>query len=130
MLSRIHAMLHHAMKDAVSAHLIAKNPKEGTVVPKPNYRPKQILNEEQLDTFLEAVEQDEVWRDFFYTELTTGLCRGEICGLQWEDFDEADGTSKSSGRSVPAKLVRWRSERLKPTRAGAPSPCRTARPSV
>ena len=94
MLSRIHAMLHHAMKDAQSAHLIAKNPTEGTVVPKPNYRPKQILNEAQLDTFLEAIEQDEVWRDFFYTELTTGLRRGEICGLQWEDFDEADGTLK------------------------------------
>ena len=82
------------MKDAQSAHLIAKNPTEGTVVPKPNYRPKQILNEAQLDTFLEAIEQDEVWRDFFYTELTTGLRRGEICGLQWEDFDEADGTLK------------------------------------
>ena len=94
MLSRIHAMLHHAMKDAQSAHLIAKNPTEGTVVPKPNYRPKQILNEAQLDTFMTAIEQDEVWRDFFYTELTTGLRRGEICGLQWEDFDEADGTLK------------------------------------
>ena len=44
MLSRIHAMLHQAMKDAVGAHLIAKNPTEGAVVPKPNYRPKQILN--------------------------------------------------------------------------------------
>ena len=80
MLSRIHAMLHHAMKDAVGAHLIARNPTEGTVVPKPNYRPKQILNEEQLDTFLEAVEQDEVWRDFFYTELTTGLRRWGTAG--------------------------------------------------
>ena len=94
MLSRIHAMLHHAMKDAQSAHLIAKNPTEGTVVPKPNYRPKQILNEAQLDTFMTAIEQDEVWRDFFYTELTTGLRRGEICGLMWQDFDEKAGTLK------------------------------------
>lgn len=102
MLSRIHAMLHQAMKDAVGAHLIAKNPTEGTVVPKPNYRPKQILNEEQLDTFMAAIEQDEVWRDFFFTELTTGLRRGEICGLRWEDFDEAEGTLKVN-RSVSTR---------------------------
>lgn len=102
MLSRIHAMLHQAMKDAVGAHLIAKNPTEGAVVPKPNYRPKQILNEEQLDTFMIAIEQDEVWRDFFFTELTTGLRRGEICGLRWEDFDEVDGTLRVN-RSVSTR---------------------------
>lgn len=99
---RIHAMLHQAMKDAVGAHLIAKNPTEGAVVPKPNYRPKQILNEEQLDTFMIAIEQDEVWRDFFFTELTTGLRRGEICGLRWEDFDEVDGTLRVN-RSVSTR---------------------------
>lgn len=99
---RIHAMLHQAMKDAVGAHLIAKNPTEGAVVPKPNYRPKQILNEEQLDTFMIAIEQDEVWRDFFFTELTTGLRRGEICGLRWENFDEVDGTLRVN-RSVSTR---------------------------
>ena len=72
------------------------------MVPKPNYRPKQILNEEQLDTFMAAIEQDEVWRDFFFTELTTGLRRGEICGLRWEDFDEAEGTLKVN-RSVSTR---------------------------
>ena len=38
------------------------------------------------------MEQDPIWKDFFYTELTTGLRRGEICGLMWQDFDEAHGT--------------------------------------
>ena len=35
MLSRIHAMLHHAMKDAVGAHLIAKNPPKAQWSPSP-----------------------------------------------------------------------------------------------
>ena len=37
---------------------------------------------------------DPLWYDFFYTELTTGLRRGEICALMWTDFDEQSGTLK------------------------------------
>lgn len=102
MLNRIHVMLHRAMKIAEQEHLISKNPTEGVAVPKPNYRPKQILNDKQLDKFMEAIQRDEVWRDFFYTELTIGLRCGELCGLKWEDFDEEAGTLKIQ-RTVHAK---------------------------
>ena len=61
------------------------------MIPKVNYAPKQILTEEQLERFLAVVKQDPVWSDFFYTELTTGLRRGEICGLKWQDFEEKTG---------------------------------------
>ncbi len=87
----IHMMLHQAMDAAVRERLIVKNPTEGTVIPKKNYAPKQILSEEQLETFLAEVQKDPWWRDFFYTELTTGMRRGEICGLKWQDFDEKTG---------------------------------------
>ncbi len=87
----IHMMLHQAMDAAVRERLIVKNPTEGTVIPKANYAPKQILSEEQLETFLAEVQKDPWWRDFFYTELTTGMRRGEICGLKWQDFDEKTG---------------------------------------
>ena len=43
---------------------------------------------------MKRIRQDERWYDFFYTELTTGLRRGEICGLKWEDFDAENGKLK------------------------------------
>lgn len=43
---------------------------------------------------MKVIAEDEIWYNFFYTELTTGLRRGELCGLKWEDFDEVAGTLK------------------------------------
>ena len=94
MVRSVHMLLHQAMDTAVRERLIVKNPTDGTVIPKANYAPKQILTEAQLEKFLEVVRQDKLWYDFFYTELTTGLRRGEICGLRWTDFDTKTGRLK------------------------------------
>ena len=94
MVRGIHMMLHEALDMAVRLRLIVKNPTVGTTIPKNNYPPKQILNDEQLERFMQRIRQDERWYDFFYTELTTGLRRGEICGLKWEDFDAENGKLK------------------------------------
>lgn len=91
MVRSLHMMLHNCMNAAVSAHLIPRNPTEGTTIPKTNYAPKKILNDAQLDTFMQAIEAEPMWYDFFYTEITTGLRLGEICGLQWNDLNEETG---------------------------------------
>ena len=94
MVRRIHVMLHRCLRDAETAHVIPRNPATGAALPKADPRSKQILTQEQTQAFLAAVDGNEVWRDFFYTELTIGLRRGEICGLMWQDFDERAGTLK------------------------------------
>ena len=88
----IHTTLHHALKSAVDQRLLPHNPADHVEPPKVAHKSMTILNEEQMDTFLAAVEQDSIWKDFFYTELTTGLRLGEICGLMWSDFDARKGT--------------------------------------
>ena len=90
-INRLHAIFHQAMEDALHAHIIAKNPTVGATVPKASHAPKRVLTDKELDTFLDAVREDKIWGDFFYMELTTGLRRGEICGLMWQDFDARNG---------------------------------------
>ena len=92
--ARIHSMLRLAMQSEKQERLIPVNPTANAVPPKPGSRQMKILNDEQLDKFMAAIKSDPAWYAFFYTEMTTGLRRGEICGLRWDDFDEKEGTLK------------------------------------
>ena len=106
----IHSMFHEAMGAAQQAGLIPRNPTEDIDTPKFNYKAKKVLTEAQLEKFIEAIRADEIWCDFFYTELTTGLRRGEICGLKWEDFDETKGTlriRRTIHEEKGGKLTPW-----------------------
>ena len=90
----IHTTLHHALKAAKAQELIPINPADEVDPPKVIHQPMKILNEKQLDAFMDVIRQDAIWCDFFYTELTTGLRRGEICALMWSDFDSRSGILK------------------------------------
>ena len=98
----VHMMLHEALDMAVKERLLAKNPTNGTTIPKCNYPEKQILGDNQLETFLEAIRGQEYWCDFFYVEVMTGLRRGEICGLKWQDIDFEENKLRVK-RSVSVK---------------------------
>ena len=83
----IHTTLHHALKTAMEQNLIPNNPAAEVDPPKFDGAPMKILTEAQLDAFMKVIEKDAFWHDFFYTAVTTGLRRGEICALRWKDFD-------------------------------------------
>ena len=91
---RIHTTLHGILKAAAQARLVPRNPVEEVTPPKFSYQEKKVLTAEQVDRLLEFIQKDTLWHDLFYTELTTGLRRGELCGLRWEDFDAVNGTLK------------------------------------
>ena len=88
----IHTTLHHALKTAMEQNLIPNNPAAEVDPPKFDGAPMKIFTEAQLDAFMKVIEKDAFWHDFFYTAVTTGLRRGEICALRWEDFDTKQET--------------------------------------
>ena len=84
----IHMLLHEALDGAVREGLIPRNPTDGTTIPRLQKTEKTVLLESQIERFMKTIENDEVWHDLFFMELMTGLRRGEICGLKWNDIDE------------------------------------------
>ena len=87
---------------AVSQRIIIRNPTVGTVLPKVVPKPINPFNTEQLDKFLSVIQNEPEWHDLFYMEVTTGLRRGEVCGLKWSDFDADSGSIKVSRTVTPA----------------------------
>ena len=96
---KTHALLHRALDDAVRARLIPRNPADGITLPKGERPPLRVLTDAELTTFMDALENDP-WHDFFYLEMTTGLRRGEICGLMWSDLDTSTGGRLTVRRTV------------------------------
>ena len=103
MVRSVHMVLHQALDVAVKERLIVRNPTHGTTIPKTHRTEKQVLDDEQLNTFLNAIKQEPYWYDFFYLEIMTGLRRGEICGLKWSDVNFMESTL-SIKRSVSRSL--------------------------
>ena len=102
MVRKVHMLLHQALEVAVKERLIVRNPTNGTTIPKKTTTEKQVLDDGQLERFMEAIKEEPYWNDFFYVEVMTGLRRGEICGIKWSDINFTEGTL-SVKRSVGTK---------------------------
>jgi integrase len=88
---KLHALIHHALKDAVKWEIVARNvadaasPPSASALGAPDI---SIWSADQLGRFLDHVETtNDVYAPAFRVAAMTGLRRGELLGLAWSDVD-------------------------------------------
>ena len=83
---RVHAVLQAALKQAMKERLIPYNPCENCRIPPKDKKEMTILPPEKIGRYLQEAEKYGVL-PMFYLELSSGLRRGELLALQWEDLN-------------------------------------------
>lgn len=95
----IHMMLHNALDRAVKERLILRNPTEDCIIPKVQKQEMKILHPEDMKAYLEAAEKRGVL-PMFYLELVSGIRKGELVALRWEDLDVEHRTISVSKQAL------------------------------
>lgn len=86
----IHTTLRAALDKAVTEKLIFRNPADGCSLPPAKAREMQVLTPEEIQRLLIQAKEDGCY-ELLLLELSTGLRRGEICALQWDDLNFKTG---------------------------------------
>ena len=79
-----------ALEKAVQEGLIRVNPAVGCKLPPKKAKEMQVLTREEIQRFLIQAKA-EGYFELFLLELTTGLRRGELLALQWDDLNLETG---------------------------------------
>ena len=87
----IHKVIHGALKQAVKNKLVQHNVSEAVTLPRIKRREIRMLTPEEQYRFLEVLGGDRLGAAFLVL-LGTGMRRGELLGLRWEDVNLDEGT--------------------------------------
>ena len=86
MVKSCHVTCRVALDKAVTQGLIPKNPAAVCKAPVTHPKEMQVLTLEEMQRLLIQAKEDGCY-ELLLLELSTGLRRGELLGLRWEDLD-------------------------------------------
>jgi integrase len=89
---KIHSTLHKALSQAVSDGMVPRNAAD-VKAPRPTPEEMRPLSKAEARAFLEAArETGDRFEALYVLAIATGLRRGELLGLRWDDVDLKRGT--------------------------------------
>lgn len=94
-------MIRMALERAVKDGLIKKNPILGVKLPPPEHKEMKLLSMEEIQRFLIQAKEEGMY-ELFLLELTTGLRRGELLALTWDDLNFETGELCINKQFTPA----------------------------
>jgi integrase len=83
---KFHIVLHAALENAVKWNLVVKNVCDLVRPPAVQRQEMQALTPEQARKLIKAVREDKL-EAFLTLAVATGMRRGELLGLHWQDID-------------------------------------------
>jgi integrase len=83
----LHAIVNRSLKQAVKERIVHSNPAQAVEVPKKQEEDKlHTWNKKQVNKFL-ARASDHRYYMVFFLAVNTGMRKGELLGIKWEDID-------------------------------------------
>lgn len=86
-----HRVLKEALRQAVKWQLLARNPADAVEPPRAAKREMQVLGEADTGRLIDVARGTRLYIPILLA-VTTGMRRGEILALRWEDLDLPAGT--------------------------------------
>ena len=93
MVRACHTLCRKCLDKSVEENLIRINPAIDCKLPPKKTKEMKVLTREEMQRFIIQAKNDG-YLELFILELSTGMRRGEILGLQWEDLNMRTGELK------------------------------------